>query len=98
MYCSKCGAQVADGAKFCGQCGAASAAASAANAGVSGTGKLVRPRAGRTIAGVCAAFANAYGWDVIVVRVVTVLLAFCGCGGFLAYLIAWACIPNEEYV
>jgi len=93
MYCTKCGAQIADGVKFCGQCGAA-----APGANTAGTvhGKLVRPRTGRTIAGVCAAFANAYGWDVIVVRIATVLLAFCGCGGFLAYLIAWACIPNED--
>jgi len=97
MYCTHCGAQVADGMKFCAQCGAAAAgtgpAASTAERG--GTGKLVRPRSGRKIAGVCAAFANAYGWDLTVVRIVTLLLAFCGCGGVLGYVIAWACIPNE---
>jgi len=99
MYCSKCGAQVADGMKFCAQCGApATGQGAAANAGVSGTGKLLRPRNGRKIAGVCAAFANAYGWDLTVVRIVTLLLAICACGGVLAYLVAWACIPNDDDV
>ena len=97
MYCKQCGTQVADGAKFCAQCGAA-APGTSAGTGASGTSRLLRPRAGRKIAGVCAAFANAYGWDLTVVRIVTVLLAFCGCGGFLAYLVAWACIPNEDDV
>jgi phage shock protein PspC (stress-responsive transcriptional regulator) len=38
--------------------------------------KLERPRAGRTLAGVCAAIANYAGLDVTVVRVVYVLLTF----------------------
>jgi phage shock protein C len=88
MYCAHCGAQIADGTKFCAQCGAAAS-------GTSASGKLVRPLAGRKIAGVCAAFANAYGWDLTVVRIVTLLLALCGCGGVVAYLVAWACIPGE---
>jgi phage shock protein PspC (stress-responsive transcriptional regulator) len=56
----------------------------------------VRPRNGYKIAGVCAAFANAYGWDVTIVRIVTLLLALCACGGALGYVVAWACIPKEE--
>jgi phage shock protein PspC (stress-responsive transcriptional regulator) len=94
MYCAHCGSQVADGTKFCAQCGASVAGAPAASNAARGTGKLVRP-IDHKIAGVCAAFANAYGWDVTIVRIITVLLALCGCGGVLAYLIAWVCIPEE---
>jgi phage shock protein PspC (stress-responsive transcriptional regulator) len=57
---------------------------------------VVRPLADRKIAGVCAGFAQAYGWDVTVVRLVALLLLFCGVGGgALAYVIAWVVIPNE---
>ncbi len=94
MYCSHCGTQVADGARFCAQCGATVQGAPAASSFSRGTNRLERP-ADHKIAGVCAAFANAYGWDVTIVRIVAVLLALCGCGGVLAYLIAWVCIPEE---
>jgi phage shock protein C len=47
------------------------------------------------VAGVCAGFAQAYGWDVIVVRLVLVLAAVFGVGTpVLAYIIAWVVIPN----
>ena len=95
MYCAHCGTEIADGAKFCPQCGAPATGTAAGSAG-SVTGKLVRPKNGRKIAGVCAAFANAYGWDLTVVRIVTLLLALCACGGGLAYIVCWICIPDEE--
>ncbi len=95
MYCIHCGNQMADGTKFCSQCGAAAMEQPIGATAGSGTGKLTRPWAERKIAGVCVAFANAYGWDLTVVRIVTLLLALAGCGGVLAYLIAWVCIPNE---
>jgi phage shock protein C len=92
MYCSHCGNQIADGANFCAKCGAAVQGAPAAEPSHS---KLERPWANRKIAGVCAAFAQAYGWDLTLVRLIAVLLAFFGCGGVLGYVIAWACIPDE---
>jgi phage shock protein PspC (stress-responsive transcriptional regulator) len=51
---------------------------------------------GRQIAGVCLALAQAYGWDVAVVRILTVL-GFVFSGGFVgvAYLAAWIGIPEE---
>jgi phage shock protein PspC (stress-responsive transcriptional regulator) len=57
---------------------------------------LVRPRAGRQVAGVCLALARANGWDVAVVRIVTVL-GLCFSGGFVgvAYLAGWLGIPEE---
>lgn len=58
-------------------------------------GPLLRPRYDRKIAGVCAAFARAYGWDLNLVRLVLVLLVLFGGGGLLAYVICWIVIPEE---
>ncbi len=58
-------------------------------------GPLLRPRYNRKIAGVCAAFARSYGWDLTVVRLVLVLLVLFGGGGILAYVICWVVIPEE---
>ena len=60
--------------------------------------KLIRPRYPRMIAGVCAAFAVQYGWDLTLVRVLTAVLAVFTSGGFgLAYLVAWVLIPEAPY-
>ena len=60
--------------------------------------KLLRPRDGRMIAGVCAACARYFGVDVTLVRVLWVL-AVLGLGtGVLAYLICWLLIPQEDVV
>jgi phage shock protein PspC (stress-responsive transcriptional regulator) len=57
---------------------------------------LVRPLQGRAIAGVCAGFAQRYGWDVTIVRLVLVLSVLIGCGSpVIAYIIAWVVMPNE---
>jgi phage shock protein PspC (stress-responsive transcriptional regulator) len=51
---------------------------------------------GRQIAGVCIALAQAYGWDVALVRIFAVL-AFCFTGGLVAvaYVAGWIGIPEE---
>jgi phage shock protein PspC (stress-responsive transcriptional regulator) len=57
---------------------------------------LVRPRVGRQIAGVCIALAHSNGWDVSVVRILTVLGLFFSSGLVgIAYLAAWIGIPEE---
>jgi phage shock protein PspC (stress-responsive transcriptional regulator) len=57
---------------------------------------LMRPRVGRQIAGVCQALALAYGWDVAVVRILTVLgLVFSGGIVGVAYVACWIGIPEE---
>jgi phage shock protein PspC (stress-responsive transcriptional regulator) len=61
-------------------------------------GPLLRPRYDRKIAGVCAAFARSYGWDVTLTRLVLVLLVFFGGGGVLAYVVCWLIIPEEPLV
>ena len=64
--------------------------------GGNGTKILVRPRKGRMVAGICAGIAGYSGLDVTLVRVtVTVVSAFSGGTGALAYLAAWLVIPGE---
>ncbi len=59
--------------------------------------KLERPRRGRMLAGVCAAFAKYFEVDVTIVRliyaVLTVCTAFCG---VIVYFIAAFIIPQEK--
>ncbi len=51
------------------------------------------------IAGVCLGVAQAYGWDVAVVRILAVVGLFCS-GGLVAvaYLAGWIGIPEEPLV
>ncbi len=64
--------------------------------GANGTKILVRSRKGRMLAGVCAGFADYFGVDVTLVRVIVVVIAVITGGvGLLAYLAAWAIIPEE---
>jgi phage shock protein C len=90
MYCNHCGKANPDDARLCAYCGA------------SLTGdvtivqrRLVRPRAGRRIAGVCAGLAQYYGWNVTALRVIWLLLLLFGGTGGLLYLILWIVMPNE---
>jgi phage shock protein PspC (stress-responsive transcriptional regulator) len=57
--------------------------------------RLERSRINRTIAGVCGGFAEYFGWDVTIVRIVMVLLTVFGVGSpVVAYVIAWLVMPN----
>jgi len=57
---------------------------------------LVRSRKGRMVAGICAGVAEYFGWDVTLVRVIVAVIAvLTGGAGLLAYLAAWAIIPEE---
>jgi phage shock protein C len=93
IYCRNCGNALADEARFCSACGTPIYPAAPYPSSVS---RLVRPRTGRMIAGVCQGLANAYAWDVVWVRVITVLLTVFGGGaGLLAYIIFWIVMPEE---
>jgi phage shock protein C len=99
MICSACGNEMNSGARFCSNCGRPSMAvptAPPAGARTAPYTRLFRPRAGRAIAGVCAGFALHYGWDVVLVRILLAVIVVFGCGApILAYIIAWAVMPNE---
>ncbi len=63
-----------------------------------GTGNkvLLRSRDGRMLGGVCAGVAGYFSLDVTLVRVIwTVVSVLTGGAGVLAYLVAWAIIPDE---
>lgn len=93
MTCSVCGRTVDASAQFCSGCGRPMTVY-ATRARVE---PLYRPREGRMIAGVCAGFAVCYGWDVALVRLVTLLAAIFTGVGAIAYLVAWIAMPNGTY-
>lgn len=49
------------------------------------------------IAGVCIGFAEAYGWDVTIVRLLVVLSVLFAGLPLVAYLVAWVVMPNAQY-
>ena len=88
MYCNYCGKVIQEDANPCAYCGTRVGAVHARQ-------RLVRPYAGKKIAGVCAAFAEYFDLDVTLIRIVWVLVAIFGGCGLLAYVIAWIVIPEE---
>ena len=93
FYCQQCGNGLPASAHFCSNCGSPTAVSQFA------PGRpLVRPRVGRQIAGVCLAVSRSYGWDVSVVRIVSVLTLFFSSGLIgIAYVAAWIGIPEEPF-
>jgi phage shock protein C len=97
MFCAACSQQMNPDARFCCNCGRPLQAAQQQPWNPY-AGRIVRPRYGRMIAGVCAGIAQHYGWDPVVVRLAAVALLFCGCGSpVLLYFLAWIIMPNEPY-
>jgi phage shock protein C len=88
MYCNYCGKLIQDDAAVCAYCGVRVGASAART-------KLVRPRIGRKVAGVCLGFSEYFDLDVTLVRVVWLITAFMTGFGFLAYLIGWIVMPEE---
>jgi phage shock protein PspC (stress-responsive transcriptional regulator) len=57
--------------------------------------RLVRPKEGRMIAGVCAGLAAYFTVDVRLVRLLFGVFAFFWGLGALTYVLAWAILPEE---
>jgi phage shock protein C len=94
VFCRNCGKSMTNDANFCSACGAQ------INLGnpplYTVQTRLIRPRAGRMVAGVCQGLANNYAWDVTWVRVITALLTVFGGGaGLVGYIIFWIVMPEE---
>src|ERR1700730_9736664 len=88
MYCNYCGKVIQDDANICAYCGTRVG-------GVIARKRLVRPRAGRAIAGVCAGFAEYFDIDVTVVRLVWLLVGVMTGVCLISYPIAWIVLPEE---
>ena len=58
--------------------------------------ELRRPTNGRVLAGVCAALAHRFGWDVTIVRILAVVSILLPGPQVIAYLVAWLIIPSEQ--
>jgi phage shock protein C len=57
--------------------------------------KLERPLTGRWLAGVCAGLAEYTGIDVSLIRVIFAVATLFGGLGAIAYVLAWALVPEE---
>jgi phage shock protein PspC (stress-responsive transcriptional regulator) len=91
MYCNYCGKVIPDDAQLCAYCGKRVA-------GVPTRERLMRPRKGRKIAGVCMGFAEYFDVDVTLVRVVWVVCSVFAAFGIVAYAAAWIVMPEEPYL
>jgi phage shock protein C len=89
MYCNYCGKLIQDDAAVCAYCGVRVGASTART-------KLVRPRHGRKIAGVCLGFAEYFDVDVTLVRIVWLIASITTVIGLLSYPIAWIIMPEES--
>jgi phage shock protein C len=97
-FCAGCGSSLPGGARFCSTCGKAVTEPGSIGSSVvqPPPGLLVRPRAGRKLAGVCQGLANQYRWDVTLTRVIAVLLAVLVFPvGLVAYGLMWMMMPEE---
>jgi phage shock protein PspC (stress-responsive transcriptional regulator) len=101
-YCSNCGIALPPAARFCSVCGTV-----VAGGPVTGfppyaqpfAPRLLRPVHGRQFAGVCAAFARSYGWDIALLRILAVVLGiFVFPIPEIFYIAAWIGIPDEATV
>jgi len=99
-YCTSCGSALAPAARFCSVCGTVVNVVPPPGYAPYGMPpvppRLVRPVHGRQFAGVCAAFARSYGWDIGLLRILTVVLGiFVFPIPEVFYLAAWIGIPDE---
>jgi len=88
MYCNYCGKVIQDDSAVCAYCGKRVGASPARR-------KLIRPRVGRKIAGVCLGFSEYFDVDVTLVRVVWLIASVTTVIGLLSYPIAWIMMPEE---
>ena len=93
MFCTRCGLELQNDAAYCSRCGLATGAPAAQRIWI--PHRLSRPMHDKKIAGVCAGFARYLGVDVTLMRILWVVTAVFTGVGFIAYLVAWICMPRD---
>ena len=89
MYCNYCGKVIQEDANLCAYCGVRVG-------GVMARKRLMRPRIGRKIAGVCLGVAEYFDLDATLVRLVWAIFAILGAPvGIVGYIVGWIVMPNE---
>ena len=92
MYCTRCGFALEENHRFCPQCGKS---ARREAPGSSSEKRLVRPMYQKSIAGVCAGFADYLDVDVTLMRIVWLCTAIFTGIGFIAYIVCWIVMPKD---
>jgi phage shock protein C len=89
MYCNYCGKVIQDDSNVCAYCGTRVGAVAARK-------RLMRPRQGRKVAGVCAGVAEYFDVDVTLVRIIWLITALIPIGvSVIAYIVGWIVMPEE---
>src|SRR5882724_9457475 len=97
MFCTKCGVELKDQARFCSDCGTSTGRGAPAGA-YRMDHQLSRPMHEAKLGGVCAGFARYFGIDVTLVRILWIVLTVLPvpfCGG-IAYIVCWIVMPKDE--
>jgi phage shock protein PspC (stress-responsive transcriptional regulator) len=98
MFCTNCGRELTNDARFCSQCGQGTRIEAAPGIGYYAPRRLYRLMYDKQIGGVCAGVAKYADLDVTLVRVLTlVVTVFTGVApGVIAYLLAMMVMPKDQ--
>jgi phage shock protein PspC (stress-responsive transcriptional regulator) len=100
MFCTNCGLQLTEDARFCPQCGQGTRIppTAARSDGYYAPRRLYRLAYDKQIGGVCAGFAKYFDVDVTLIRVLTLAAAVMTgvLPGVIAYILAWIVMPKDE--
>jgi len=96
MYCTQCGAQLPETARYCTSCGKPiSQPGPAPGFTAAAQRKLHRIVSQKKIAGVCAGFAEYFDTDITLMRAIWVALTLLPPHvGLIAYIVSWAVLPK----
>jgi phage shock protein C len=97
MYCTHCGRELEEVARYCSACGTARQHVPPVEDTHRERPALSRPVEGAKVAGVCAGVARYFDMDVTLVRILWLLAAiFPPVPGLIAYLVCWIAMPKDD--
>jgi phage shock protein C len=95
MFCTSCGHALKEEDRFCPQCGLTTSKVAVAPQPSGPPKRLVRPMHKKSIAGVCAGFADYLEVDLTLMRIIWLCAAIFTGVGFIAYLVCWIVMPKD---